>query len=76
MTYKQQGDIGVALRTTGGNRSGKGKTSILSDKNVDILFVLAESGGMYEIPILMLKSRSATSLGKDKEKYKLTIERW
>jgi hypothetical protein len=76
-TYKSEyGIYQAALKTSGGNRTGKGKVSYISSSEIDLLFVLTETGTMYEIPVNILKSKSSVSLGRKFDNYMVQLNKW
>ena len=76
-TYKTEyGVYQVMLKTFGGNQSWSGEVSKISSNNVDLVFIVSEDGNMYEFPSKYLNGRSTINLGKDKEKYRVELDRW
>lgn len=61
-THKRFGKYQVSLKTTGGNRSGTGKTKKLDAENLDFLFILTNENVNYFIPISELGGVSNISL--------------
>jgi len=62
--YKQpSGNYEVALRTSGGNRSGIGKVKLFDSSKNDLLFVVTEDERLYLIPTDQIDSTSTICLG-------------
>lgn len=53
----------VNLRTSGGNRSGKGKIKKISDQEVDLIFILVEDGRTFEIEASKISGQSSVTVG-------------
>lgn len=61
----------VQLRTNGGNHTGRGKSKNISAKEVDLLFVFAFDGTLYEFPPHIFDNKTNLSLGPSKEPFKV-----
>lgn len=61
----------AALKTSGGNRSGKGKVKKFDPSKIELLFILTEDGTRYLIPSHDLAGNTTVSLGESKDKYKV-----
>lgn len=66
----------VMLRTSGGNQSWTGEVGRIYKKNVDLVFILSEDGAAYEFPSEILDGSSTVNLGKDKEQFRVALDRW
>lgn len=71
-TVHQDGSYVVELRTSGGNRSGTGKTKKFDSTQIDILFVVTDDGTKYLIPSSEISSTCRLSLGTKYRKYRLS----
>lgn len=60
----------VAVKTCGGNRSGRGKISYFNHEDAEVLFILASSGEIWIIETNKDTPRSSIKLGKEYDKYK------
>lgn len=56
------GKYQVSFRTTGGNRSGMGKVTTISEDEVDLVFIYLEDGRIFEFPASELMGRSTINL--------------
>lgn len=63
----------VALRTSGGNRSGKGKVKTFDQNSSDLLFILLDNGNCYSIPTKNITNKSSISLGEKYLPYKVEL---
>ena len=61
----------VMLQTSGGNRSGVGKTKRISESECDLVFVYTLAGDSYEFPVGLVAGMKNLNLGKIYEEYKL-----
>lgn len=57
------GKFRVNLRTTGGNRSGKGKSKTISSSEVDLVFVLLSDGRSLEIDASSVDGKTTVNVG-------------
>ena len=64
------------LKTSGGNKSWSGEVGRIHKENVDLVFILTEDGSVYEFPSDILDGSSTVNLGKDKEKFRVALDRW
>jgi hypothetical protein len=62
----------VHLKVNGGNRSGVGKVKRLVETDVDLLFVLTETGEQFLIPCSEITARNHINLGDGYQKYKVS----
>lgn len=58
----------VDLRTQGGNRSGAGKVTVLSERDADLLFIVSPLK-CYLVPTSIIQGRRSISLGEKVEQY-------
>ena len=76
-TFKSKyGVYEVGLKTCGGNSSWSGVSKKLSKEEIDTLFVLTQDGDMYEFPPEVFDGRGRLNLGKDRDIYKVGLNRW
>ena len=71
--YSEYGIPMVALRTSGGNRSGKGKVKTFDQNSSDLLFILLDNGNCYSIPTKNITNKSSISLGEKYLPYKVEL---
>lgn len=64
------------LRTSGGNQSWSGEYSRIESSKVDLVFILTEEGTCYEFPSESLQGSTTVNLGKDKNIFKVELDRW
>ena len=64
------------LKTSGGNQSWNGEVGKIYKENVDLVFILSEDGIAYEFPSEILDGSSTVNLGKDKEQFRVALDRW
>ncbi len=76
-SYKTKyGVYQVMLKTCGGNQSWSGEISKINSNDVDLIFILTDTGTVYEFPSEILNGSSTVNLGKDKDLYKVKLDRW
>lgn len=76
-TFKTKYGIYQAmLKTSGGNQSWSGEYSRISSSNVDLVFIVTEEGVCYEFPVEKIDGSSTINLGKDKDIFKVALDRW
>ena len=76
-TFKTKyGVYQAMLKTSGGNQSWSGEYSRISSSNVDLIFILTEEGTCYEFPVENLEGNATVNLGKDKDMFKVALDRW
>ena len=76
-TYQTKyGIYQVLLKTSGGNQSWNGEVGKIESSNVDIVFIVCNDGTCYEFPIAELENSSTVNLGKDKDQFKVELDRW
>lgn len=76
-TYKTKyGIYQTMLRTSGGNQSWSKEYSRIDPSDVDLVFILTEGGICYEFPSEVLKGCSTVNLGKDKDIFRVELDRW
>lgn len=76
-SYKTRyGVYQVMLKTCGGNQSWSGEISKIDSNDVDLIFILTDTGTVYEFPSEILNGSSTVNLGKDKDLYKVKLDRW
>lgn len=68
--YKEKDVYKVALRTSGGNRSGTTSKTISSD-DADLLFVYSFDGVWWEFPPAQFVGKAHLTLGSSKNIYKV-----
>ena len=66
----------VTLRTRGGNRSGAGKTKFFDQQKCDELFVYADTGEIYLIPVNCIACRSTITLGEKWKQFRVGGAEW
>lgn len=72
--YKTKSGIyRVALRTCGGNKSGKYKVKKFDLNSSDLLFVLTGDGTCYSIQKEFIKATNTLDLGKSCEQFKVSL---
>lgn len=54
----------AALQTSGGNKSGTGKQSRITEKDCEAVFVYRLDGVMYHFPVEHVTGRKSINLGK------------
>lgn len=73
-SYKSKyGKYQVALKTTGGNKSGNGIVKKINSNKVDVIFVYTMDGNLYEIPAIDVHNMGAVNLSPDSKYY---IKHW
>lgn len=70
-TYQKNGTFIVAMRTSGGNRSGTGKVKKFDKSKADFIFVLTSNEERYLIPSKEVTSPNHVFLGKQFERFKV-----
>ena len=78
-TTAHKTDYGIyqaMLKTSGGNQSWNKIVSRINKNEVDLVFILVETGDCYEYPIELLDNRTTVNLGSDKDIYKVALDRW
>lgn len=70
-TYMVRGKYQCALRTNGGNMSGRGKTTYISASKVDELFVVTNAQDHYRIPAKLIAGKASIVLGKKWEEFRI-----
>jgi hypothetical protein len=68
---RSNGSYQVELRTSGGNRSGIGKTTLFDPLFVDLLYVVAGDGWEYCIPTSALDSVQSLTLGTRMQRWRV-----
>ena len=59
----------VALKSCGGTKGGTYKTVV--DTNIDEVFIVTDSLGLFKIPIEVIKNKATLNLCEKYEKYKI-----
>ena len=62
----------VCLKTSGGNKTGTGKTKMFDQSSCSYLFVVTDASDKYLIPTRSVKGKTMISLGKNYRKYLLS----
>ena len=61
----------VCLKTSGGNKSGTGKTKYFDNSKVEWVFVLAGNNSQYFIPSKEIEAKAQINLGDKWKAYKI-----
>lgn len=73
-TYRgPKGSYSVRISTCGGNRSWTGLVKTFDPDEVDLLYVLTDSGEEYVIPSSCVRARTRLSLGPAMEHFRVAV---
>jgi hypothetical protein len=71
--YSECGIPIVAIKTSGGNRSGQGKIKTFDQNSSDLLFILLNNGDCYSIPTKNITSKTTINLGEKYLPYRVEL---